>query len=129
MSENRCGRGANTCASLGLNRGKLRCDLSSNCQCSVPAVVLLAAETGVNDDEECNENPLNGQSCESLGYVSGAPLRCTERCFSMAACSNCGNGMIDEGEACDLDQLNDMTCDTLVRSLARSCDGQCQYDL
>jgi len=55
-------------------------------------------ETG----EECDGSDMGSASCESLGFPGGT-LLCLSNCtYSVLGCeSPCGDGKIDEGEACD----------------------------
>lgn len=55
-------------------------------------------------NEECEPLYLGGETCETLGYVSG-DLACNENClFDVSQCvtlETCGNGTVDAGELCD----------------------------
>jgi cysteine-rich repeat protein len=62
----------------------------------------------IEGNEQCDGSSLNGQSCSSLGFASGA-LSCiapglTNQCkFDTSSCvpAVCGNGIIETGESCD----------------------------
>ena len=107
------------CLSLGLGAGELACnafcryDLSG---CEVQAVCgdgLL-----VEPYEQCEGRNLAGESCESLGY-HGGELTCGEDCgFVITDCEAagwCGDGILqaEHGEACDVEELDDQTCEGL----------------
>jgi hypothetical protein len=79
----------------------------------------------VPDGEDCEGSDLNGASCQSLGFDTGA-LVCGSNCkFITTQCvKRCGNGMIDVGEACDAD-AGLTPCATFGY---RACTGTCQVD-
>jgi Zn-dependent metalloprotease len=58
----------------------------------------------IESPESCDGLQLQGASCASLGFDSGA-LTCNTNCtFDASACTGqslCGNNLIDEGEECD----------------------------
>ncbi|HEY3451471.1 MAG TPA: FG-GAP-like repeat-containing protein [Myxococcales bacterium] len=76
-----------------------------------------------NGAEKCDASDLGGETCESLGYLSGT-LVCAEDCsFDAIGCSRtCGNAVIDPGETCDGTQLGGIDCAAWGRT---SCDGAC----
>lgn len=66
----------------------------------------------IDDDEACDGDDLDGESCASLGLGQGE-LTCAADCsFDESACipEDCGNGELDDGEICDGDQLGAATC-------------------
>ena len=71
-------------------------------------------ETG----ETCDGLDLGGSSCETLGFATGN-LACLDDCsgFDTSDCtddvSQCGDGVIDEGELCDGEALGGVTCETV----------------
>ncbi|MBU1238744.1 hypothetical protein KJ865_03455, partial [Myxococcota bacterium] len=85
------------------------------------------------DQEECEDGDLRGQSCETLGMGSGV-LGCSNTCsFDYSECSgffNCGNGSVEGGEECDGSDLNQQTCLSLgFYGGELSCLSGCQFDL
>jgi hypothetical protein len=83
--------------------------------------------------EQCDGGDLGGESCASLGFLSGA-LGCTAGCtFETSACETtlCGNGAIDAPEQCDGSDLGGATCASLGYTLGGSlgCGAGCGYDL
>ncbi|MBU1238933.1 hypothetical protein KJ865_04415, partial [Myxococcota bacterium] len=68
------------------------------------------------NNEICDGVKLNDKTCEKLGYPGGT-LSCSSECrFDISACiggQNCGNGVIDQGEECDGQNLGSKECDTL----------------
>lgn len=107
--------GGVTCETVGYFGGTL------GCQEDCMAYDLDACQTdspcgnGVIDDAEvCDGTLLTGQSCASLGYLSGA-LTCADDCtaFDETECWNvpppveevCGDGEITGYEACDGSEL------------------------
>ncbi len=67
--------------------------------------------------EVCDREDLGGASCEKLG-LGGGELKCRPNCsgFDASGCSappRCGNGVWQEGEACDGGDLAGESCVTL----------------
>lgn len=96
--------GENTCASLGHYNalGELRC--KANCTFDVEECGGRCGDSNVDvtNGEECDENDLNGNSCQSLGHGGGV-LRCKPDCrYDISSCTNaCGNGYVEVNEICD----------------------------
>lgn len=88
----------------------------------------------VEGSEQCDGEDLNGQSCEDVGNYIGGTLGCDTDCtFDTSLCTvslDCGNGVIDDGEECDGNELGGMTCGDLegfqVGDL--SCSNDCTFD-
>lgn len=91
----------------------------------------------IDDDEECDQDNLGGQTCESLGFVGGT-LSCSGACkLDTSECTKCGNGSVEPqlGEECDFDAMGDplvlTTCQGLGftgTSANPGCDATCHYD-
>lgn len=77
-----------------------------------------------NAAEKCDGTDLGGETCQSLGYLSGT-LVCAEDCtFDALGCSRtCGNAAIDPGETCDGANVGGKDCSAWGRTI---CDGACQ---
>jgi hypothetical protein len=77
--------------------------------------------------EECDKSELGGQTCLSLGHYIDGQLSCHSDCsFDTAECGGfCGDGILetDHGELCDLFELNDQTCQTMVTVAATAADA------
>lgn len=129
--------GTKTCESIvGTGSvGTLAC--TSSCEidaayCSAPS----ACGNGIiNSGEKCDGKNLNGETCATVvGTGSTGTLSCLSNCvgFDTSRCTaaaSCGNGLIEAGEACDGDRLNDKTCATEVGSGSigtLSCLSNCQ---
>ena len=86
-------------------------------------------ETG----EDCDGTAMNGADCESLGWDSGT-LACAADCtYDAAGCQGsageCGDGILDAGEACDGTNLGSATCQSLGHTGgALSCSASCGLD-
>ena len=57
---------------------------------------------GVQEQEEaCDSADLAGSTCQSEGFAGGT-ARCNPDCtLDLTLCTQCGNGSVDPGEACD----------------------------
>lgn len=85
--------------------------------------------------EACDGSDLNGRDCAS--EVPGSPggvLMCTEDCggFDLSLCNpapTCGDGDLDSGEACEGDDLDGETCESLgYAGGALACHTNCTLD-
>jgi hypothetical protein len=102
------------CSDFGFDEGTLvcanDCTLFTNA-CSTCGDGQLAAT------EECDGNNFGGLTCTDLGF-DGGNLACAPDCSQVieSGCMqapNCGNGQLDVGEACDGNNLNGQTCQSL----------------
>lgn len=88
----------------------------------------------VDDGEECDGEDLDGVSCEQLGYEGGR-LSCTSECrFDTDECEGpaprCGNGVVDPGESCDGNAMEEETCVTLGHAGGvLKCADDCTFDI
>ena len=110
-----------TCESLvgKGSRGTLKCN-----SCVISTENCSAASTCGNNiidgNDKCDGSALNGKTCHDVvGEGSEGTLGCRDNCsdYDISRCtaaSKCGNGIIEEGEACDTTRLNDRTCATEV---------------
>jgi hypothetical protein len=116
-----------SCRSLGLGRGTLRCTAAcgfdtSDCR--------FCGDGRVHADEACDGTGLQGQSCISLGF-SGGTLRCDGDCnFDAQGCALCGDGAIGAGENCDGSNLRNESCGSLgLGTGTLGCSAaSCHYD-
>ena len=95
---------------------------------------------GNNCSEDCHLiagqcNKIDSSSCSACGsnecYANGSMYTFTDSsCSIICASSLCGNGIIDEGEACDGTELANETCQTQgFNSGTLSCSETCELDL
>ncbi|MFC1482168.1 RCC1 domain-containing protein [Myxococcota bacterium] len=82
--------------------------------------------------EQCDGQDLEGESCQSLGFLGGT-LACSTSCtFNTSACQaplTCGNGVKEAGEACDGADLGSATCQSLgFVSGPLTCNTDCTYN-
>ena len=85
----------------------------------------------VEGEELCDGAQLAGATCQEL--VPGSPggvLACAVDCtYDVSQCtipSNCGNGVIDVGEACDGMNFGGLTCESLgFAGGALACNASC----
>jgi hypothetical protein len=119
--------GGQSCRTLGLGRGTLRCTPS----CSFDTSGCRSCGDGrVQEGEACDGARLSGQSCLSLGY-SGGTLGCDRECnFDVRGCTLCGDGLISPGENCDGSNLAGASCGSLGLGMGSlGCSPtSCHYD-
>jgi alpha-tubulin suppressor-like RCC1 family protein len=128
--------GGATCRGLGFYQvdGQVRC--GADCQLDTSGCGTARCGDGaIQTDfgENCEGTNLGGASCVTLGYATGA-LGChTDTCrFDLSACvatADCGNGVIQEGEQCDGQNLDGQTCSSLgYHGGNLLCTAGCQLD-
>jgi hypothetical protein len=106
--------GGADCTTFGFEEGTLVC--ADDCTlfttaCSTCGDGQLAAT------EDCDGNNFGGLTCVDLGFAGGT-LSCSPDCKTIiqSGCMqapNCGNGLLNPGEACDGNNLNGQTCQSL----------------
>ena len=104
-----------SCQSLGLPEGKLSCRADcggyDTSGCGAPATCGNGA---LDAGELCDGAELGGKNCQSLGSPGGT-LACKNSCldYDTSGCESlatCGNGALDDAEACDGDMLGGKSC-------------------
>ncbi|MBU1218850.1 DUF4215 domain-containing protein [Myxococcota bacterium] len=85
---------------------------------------------GVKDsDEECDGFQLGSMNCSLLGFDMGT-LVCSDDCsFDTSGCTTCGNGVLEAGEQCDLNEIDKNCMDLGFSGGSISCLGSCKYDV
>jgi hypothetical protein len=96
------------------------------------ACVPRCGDNQINQaNEECDNNNLNGQSCQGLGFDAGA-LDCDNNCqLDITGCVIfCGNGTVDNGEDCDSGNIGNQSCQTLGFDAGNlACNNNtCEFD-
>ncbi len=123
-----------SCESMGFEDGNLSC--SDDCTFDVGECTGEGPECGngiLEYGEECDGEDLDGESCESMGFEDG-DLHCSDSCtFDTSECTGetvlCGDGIIDEGEDCDGDNLGEENCRTQgFDGGTLTCDDTCSFD-
>ena len=88
----------------------------------------------LDEGEVCDGQFLNAATCSSrVGFGSTGPLKCNSNCsgYDTSGCSpvvKCGNGVLDDGEACDGSLLNGKSCVDVVgfgSTGMPGCNSQC----
>ena len=104
--------GGATCESLGLGTGAVFC--SEDCVQLITKKCEVCDYDGVIDpDEQCDGEQLPTElSCKDFGFATGK-LGCKSCRVTTGACTNCGNGAIDNGEVCDGSDVGGATCESL----------------
>jgi hypothetical protein len=89
----------------------------------------------INGTEDCDGTVLGSNDCTTVGGdFTGGTLACADDCtFDTSACvagGACGNGAIDDGEACDGSQFGDASCDALAGFVGGvlACTDECEID-
>jgi hypothetical protein len=94
----------------------------------------VCGDDTVEGREVCDGDDLGDETCESQGFGSGR-LACADDCsaFDTSACVAapvCGNDMLEDGEDCDGDELNDETCVTQNFDAGDlGCADDCTFDV
>jgi hypothetical protein len=108
------------CAGTSRPDGQAACDpvlctvINDKAQCATCGDGTVDAEFG----EQCDGPNLNGRTC--LGGGDG--LQCAADCqFDYSQCDPCGNGLLDEDEECDPNQMGDLV-------IPRQCAGSDEVD-
>ncbi len=126
--------------------------------CTEPTTKIYCGDGITNGNENCDGNDLNHKSCTDLSGFVGGTLRCNTSCqFDTSGCvqctdsdltlcqnnqicnagrctdpanANCGNGSIDENEACDGSNLNQKKCSDFPEFVdgSLSCNALCKFD-
>ena len=92
------------------------CESGFTCNESVIPPVCVSDEACVPD------------TCESLGLECGTASDGCGGTLDCGTCSTCGNGQIDSGEACDGNNLNGKSCESLGYDTGTlSCNADCTF--
>ncbi len=87
----------------------------SNGACKEEEPQKLCGNGIIDNGEECDGINLGGKTCANFGCTGGT-LKCTSQCkFDTSSCTGCtnavcGNGIIEKGEECDLNNFNGKHC-------------------
>jgi MYXO-CTERM domain-containing protein len=112
--------------------------LSATCVSGGPGCHLPPQENCgdglLSPGEECDEADLNEETCESLGYFGGS-LACDQTCrLDVSGCEGqpldiCGNGIRENDEECDGEDLGGVDCEELgYAGDGLACGPDCLYD-
>ncbi|NJK32010.1 MAG: hypothetical protein HC927_06070 [Deltaproteobacteria bacterium] len=122
--------GGLTCLDFGFQQGTLIC--ADDCTLFDQAC-STCGDGQLSPTEACDGNNFGGLTCSDLGYVGGT-LSCAGDCSQVLESNcmeapDCGNGVIDGGEACDGGNLNGQTCVSLgFDGGVLSCTAGCIVD-
>ncbi len=89
----------------------------------------------IDPHEDCDGQNLDGETCESLGFGGGGELRCDYLCrwLDDSQCVDgaiCGDGVAEDEEACDGEDLRELTCASLGLSGAGlRCENDCRLSI
>ena len=110
---------------------------SSTCTVEVGACVLSTCGNGVMDADEACDGSIGEATCETFDgsktWVSGEPVCSKTTCqLEVGSCveQKCGNGVLDEGEACDpgAPKLACSDYNSSYVSGTTKCTSECQVD-
>ncbi|MBU1509287.1 formylglycine-generating enzyme family protein, partial [Myxococcota bacterium] len=86
--------------------------------------------------EACDGSQMTATTCDELGYYDQqGVLTCRSDCtFDLSVCTGgrCGDGNLQagEGEQCDVENLDEMSCSTLgLGDGTLSCKDTCRFDI
>ncbi len=89
----------------------------------------------IDPGEQCDNENLNGQTCQGLGYYEGT-LVCNSQCqVNQDSCvGSCEDGILQEqhGEECDQADFGSRTCFTEVDHATGGqliCNGECKIEM
>jgi hypothetical protein len=104
---------AQTCEGLGFDGGTLGC--AADCTWDT-AACHLCGDDSIAGPEVCDGTDLGGTACTDLpgpnGSYTGGTLACAGDCsgFDETGCMWCGDGIKNDDETCDGDDLGGATC-------------------
>ena len=109
---NGCGGSCGTCTGTNVCDGAGQCVTPAQCVDTCPSLGF-----------QCGTQMVCGIST-NCGSCTGGSCNSTGQCVP-----NCGNGLIDSGEACDGTNLNGKSCTTQgFSSGTLSCNSSCQFN-
>lgn len=108
--------GGATCENLGLSGGNLSC--SSDCKIITAGCNGVCGNGNLEEGETCDGTVLPVTACAELEdyNFTGGNLSCKSDCtweFAQCTSAECGNGIIDINEECEVDDLQGVTCSSL----------------
>lgn len=130
--------GGATCSSLpgGFAGGTLAC--TDGCTFDTTGCTMEPPVCGdglVDPGEDCDGDELGGATCQSVGEFTGGILGCTQQCtFDTSGCLHqppaCGNGVLDQGEDCDGEDLGGSICENVgdFAGGTLACNQLCELD-
>ncbi len=88
----------------------------------------------LEEGEVCDNDRLGGENCTNFNYIGGS-LECLDDCsgYYWGSCEGeeaCGNGIIGDGEICEIDNVRGRTCvDEGYTNGTLTCHSSCnKYD-
>lgn len=124
-----------TCQGVGLGSGTLACSPQCTLDTSGCSAAPVCGDNLRNQPfETCDGTDLASQTCQTQGFATGT-LACASDClsFNVSGCNaapTCGDGVVNRaGEACDLNDFNGSTCQSLGLGGGQlSCTSDCNLD-
>ena len=108
----------------------------SGCQDKCGEQISICGNSIVEEGEECDGENLQGKSCVDFkGVGATGSLKCSACKLDASDCqapSTCGNGQIDEGEECDLEDLQGKSCTDFTGVGSKGslkCTNECRFDV
>jgi hypothetical protein len=124
-----------SCQLLNLGGGALSCNDECHFDTSGCETSAVCGDGTIHEPfEDCEDDDLQGETCQTLGYHGGA-LGCTQDCrYDLEPCEafgRCGDDEIQAlyGERCEGTDLEGETCETLGwYGGTLLCGNDCNYD-
>lgn len=116
------------CAAQGYDGGTLACN--ADCTFDLSACTMANCGDGtINGKEVCDGTELGAATCMTEGF-DGGTLACAADCASLdtTGCAQCGNGIIDAGEDCDVSLGGQSCVGQGYDSGALHCNADCTFD-
>jgi hypothetical protein len=124
-----------SCEALALGPGTIACSPQCTFDTSGCSAAPICGDNVRNQPfEVCDGTDLAAQTCGTQGFATGA-LACGTDClsFDVSGCNAapaCGDGIVNQpGEACDLEDFNGTTCESLGLGGGQlGCTSDCNFD-
>jgi MYXO-CTERM domain-containing protein len=118
-----------SCESLGLGGGSIRCSFDCSYDTSRCDGALICGDGILQDGEQCDTDRLRGRRCTDFGFAAGE-IVCTDDCrLDSSGCFNtvCGDEVIEGVEDCEGETSE--TCESLGLGVGTvTCGEDCEFD-
>ncbi len=126
---NQCGAGECipiTCSQVGAECGSISDGCGNILNCGTCASGFSCNENNYPPICVADDGPCEPETCQSLGLECGTANDGCGGTLDCGPCDTCGNGQIDNGEACDGSNLNNQSCTSLGFDTGTlTCNSDC----